>query len=165
MIATGKVMLICGGCSMRVRELDPADIPGERGIVCGRCGNRMLPHTQRPDPGRRKPAPDHGPGTELKKLLASVGLTDFSGCGCASKIAQMNRWGVEGCRQHIDQICGWIEEAKRKAGWREQLKAATLATANGLAFKLDPRDPIRSLVELAIESAVHLPIDPPAGAR
>lgn len=47
-----RVMLICDKCSLRFRDLKPADIPA-RGIVC-RCGHRLLPHGQRPDPGRRK---------------------------------------------------------------------------------------------------------------
>lgn len=54
-MTVAKVMLICSQCSMRIRELDPADVP-ERGIVC-RCGHRLLPATLRPDPGRRRTNP------------------------------------------------------------------------------------------------------------
>lgn len=52
---TGKVMLICSACSMRVRGMNREDVP-ERGIVC-RCGHRMLPGTIKDDPGRRRPTP------------------------------------------------------------------------------------------------------------
>src|SRR5262245_25987375 len=47
-----------------------------------------------------------GPGTELKKLLASLGLKP-GGCECNSRAAAMDQWGVEGCRNREWQILEW----------------------------------------------------------
>jgi hypothetical protein len=94
-----------------------------------------------------------GPGSELKKLLAKLGITSFDGCGCESKVAQMNRWGVAGCRENFDTIRGWIAEAQAKAGWTTTITAAAKAATSGLALQLDPLDIPGSLVRLAIERA------------
>jgi hypothetical protein len=65
------------------------------------------------------PPPTHGPGTELKKLLAKVGITATPDCSCNARAAEMDRQGVEWCEANLDTIVGWL---------REQ------ATARGLPF-------------------------------
>lgn len=57
-----------------------------------------------------------GPGTELKKLLASYGITPEAGCGCDDHAREMDQRGVEWCQENIDTIVGWMREeaAKRK---------------------------------------------------
>jgi hypothetical protein len=79
--------------------------------------------------------PTHGPGTELKKLLARVGITATPDCACNARAAEMDRQGVEWCEANIDTIVGWL---------REQ------ATARGLPF-LDVAG--RMLVRRAIQNA------------
>ena len=79
--------------------------------------------------------PTHGPGTELKKILARVGITATPDCSCNARAAEMDRQGVEWCEQNIDTIVGWL---------REQ------ATARGLPF-LDAAG--RLLVKRAIKNA------------
>ena len=101
-----------------------------------------------------KPQPlGTGPGTELKKLLAELGITDLAGCGCEKKSAQMNRWGVEGCRENFARIRGWIAEAQKKAGWLATITAATRAATSGLALQIDLTDVAGSLALIAIERA------------
>jgi hypothetical protein len=100
------------------------------------------------------PAPDtpaipNGPGTELKKLLAELGVTGFKGCGCNDKAAQMNRWGVEGCLANFDTIRDWISEAQAAAGWATKITAAVKAAVSGLP--INPADIAGSLVRIAIE--------------
>jgi hypothetical protein len=63
--------------------------------------------------------PTHGPGTELKKLLARVGIVATPDCSCNARAAEMDRQGVDWCEQNVDTIVGWL---------REQ------ATARGLPF-------------------------------
>jgi hypothetical protein len=110
----------------------------------------------KPKPNKRsKQTPQHGPGTELKKLLAELGITNFAGCGCGNKMRQMNRWGVEGCRENFATIRGWIAEAQAKAGWLATITAATRAATTGLALRTNPRDIPGSLVHLAIERAAQ----------
>ena len=80
-----------------------------------------------------------GPGTELSKLLPK--LFESKGCGCRNYAKNMNRWGVEGCRQKFDQIVNYlVNQAKNNKllGWVPS--AATTAVA-------------ARLVRLAIEKA------------
>lgn len=94
-----------------------------------------------------------GPGTQLKNLLAELGIKDFAGCGCASKMRRMNRWGVEKCREKFATIRGWLVEAQAKAGWQTTITAAAKAATSGLAMQIDPLDIPGSLVRIAIERA------------
>jgi len=73
-----------------------------------------------PKPGTGKAAaPGRGPGTELKKLLARLGINaDEKGCQCKSRAAQMDRWGCDACMNRLDTIVGWLrEEAARRNAW------------------------------------------------
>jgi hypothetical protein len=79
--------------------------------------------------------PTHGPGTELKKLLARVGIVATPDCSCNARAAEMDRQGCDWCEAHVDTIVGWL---------REQ------ATARGLPF-LDVAG--RLLVRRAIANA------------
>ena len=146
---TDNLRLVCSRCSSRIRNLDPADIPA-RGIVC-RCGNRIQPGEARPDRLARPPAPKEGPGTELKKLLAELGLTGIKGCGCNAKAAQMNRWGPRTCREKSAEIASWLRKSRGKASWAEVLRAAAAVVARGL--QIDPLNIEDSLVRIAIERA------------
>lgn len=151
-------MLICSRCSLQVRGISAADVPAN-GIVC-RCGHRLLPKGLKIDPGpRRSPAPQQGPGTELAKLLKELGITGWRGCGCKSKIAKMNRWGPAVCREHAAEILAWLADASLKTPLTTKLKAATAALTTGLALQLNPADPLRSLLNVAIASAESR--DPP----
>lgn len=79
-----------------------------------------------------------GAGTELKKLLANVGITATPDCSCNARAAEMDRQGVEWCEANIDTIVDWL---------REQ------ATARGLPF-LDVAG--RMLVRRAVRNARKL---------
>ena len=103
-------------------------------------------------PGR-KPAPVEGPGTELKAIFESGSVPQGVNCGCPEKMRQMNRWGVDGCKEHRDTIIGWLRESSEKYTARQKIKAALNWTMSGLAFKLNPLDPFGSLVDEAIYRA------------
>ena len=60
--------------------------------------------------------PAHGPGTELKKLLARVGITATPDCSCNARAAEMDRQGVEWCEANIDTIVGWLREQAEARG-------------------------------------------------
>lgn len=99
------------------------------------------------------PRPAGGPGTELKALLASLGLTPPGGCGCDDLAARMDAWGVAGCRERREDILARLRANAAKVGWLAKLKAGALAVAVGLAFRLDPRDPYPGLLDEAIRRA------------
>ena len=58
----------------------------------------------------------HGPGTELKALLARVGITASPDCPCNDRAAEMDRQGVEWCEANVDTIVGWLREQAEARG-------------------------------------------------
>jgi hypothetical protein len=95
----------------------------------------------------------HGPGTELKALIASMGIQSSPTCDCNARAIQMDIWGIEGCEKNKDTIVGWLSEGQTRWGWAEKVAAAARAVKTGLAFRLDLSDPFRSLVDIAIRNA------------
>ena len=51
-----------------------------------------------------------GVGTEVKKLLARVGIVATENCKCNKRASVMNANGIRWCEDHIDQIVGWLRE-------------------------------------------------------
>jgi hypothetical protein len=72
-----------------------------------------------PKPGREPPAPTPthgGPGTELKKLLAKVGITASPDCSCNARARTMDERGCDWCEANLDEIVGWLREEAAKRG-------------------------------------------------
>lgn len=67
--------------------------------------------------GRPRPEPDigPGPGTELKKLLASIGIHATPTCKCNKMAKKMNEWGQESLN-HIEEIVDVMEETAKARG-------------------------------------------------
>ncbi len=101
--------------------------------------------------------PGFGPGTELKKMLADLGVEPSPSCDCNGKALQMDLWGVEGCRANFDTIVGWMRDGQDRWGWKEKLAIAAKAVVSGLAFKLNWTDPFPGLIEEAITRAEMSP--------
>lgn len=70
-------------------------VPARKGVSCG-CGIR-------------KPKPS-GPGTELLAIMKKKGVPSCQSCKDAA--ADMNRWGVDGCRERLSVI---VEEILPRA--------------------------------------------------
>lgn len=73
-------------------------------------------------PPTTRPRPDStaapGPGTELHAMLARWGIHATEDCQCGERIRQMDHWGPDGCRAHLNEIVdGLMAEADRR-GWR-----------------------------------------------
>lgn len=98
-------------------------------------------------------APDGGPGAELKAILSGLGINPGATCDCNSKAAQMNLWGVEGCKANRNTIVGWLKDGAPRWGWGDWVKAAANAVVSGLVLKLNPLDPFPSLLDEAIRRA------------
>jgi hypothetical protein len=65
------------------------------------------------------PAPTHGPGTELKKLLKRVGITATPNCSCNARARKMDEEEAREpgwCEAHLDEIVGWLREEATKRG-------------------------------------------------
>jgi hypothetical protein len=89
-----------------------------------------------------------GPGSHLKEVIAGLGLSAWEGCRCEAAAHQMNVWGVEGCKEHRQEIIEWLKEAYRRLSWKDCLTAAVSA----FPF-VSLLDPIGSLVDEAIRRA------------
>lgn len=100
-----------------------------------------------------EPEIDHGPGTELSRMLRKYEINPAAGCDCKAKARKMDEWGVEGCRKNMETIVGWMREGVGRWGWADRLKAAAAAVMDGTAFKLNPLDPFPGLIEEAIRRA------------
>lgn len=94
-----------------------------------------------------------GPGTELKTLLGYMGFEMQLGCSCRAKAALMDQNGTQWCREHRDEIAGWLRESYQKLGWLDLPKAVALAASSGLMLKLNVLDPFGSLVDEAVRRA------------
>ena len=55
-----------------------------------------------------------GPGTELKKLLKTIGITSSPTCSCNARARKMDENGIEWCENNIDTIVGWLREEATK---------------------------------------------------
>jgi hypothetical protein len=57
-----------------------------------------------------------GPGTELKRLLAKVGIKATENCPCNSRAAIMDAEGCDWCEANIDTIVGWLRQEASNRG-------------------------------------------------
>lgn len=112
---------------------------------------------QQQRPERRAPKEDPiGPGTELKRILRSLGFEATEECPCNKRAAAMNAMGADGCEAEIDKVVGWLREGQDRWGLRDKIIAASRAATNGLALELGVTnwtDPFPALVRLAIKRA------------
>jgi hypothetical protein len=71
-----------------------------------------------PKPGfapKSRPAFAPGPGTEMKALLAKIGIVASPTCSCNKRAKVMDEKGCDWCEEHIEEIDGWLaEEAKKR---------------------------------------------------
>lgn len=77
--------------------------------------------------------PESGPGSHLKDVIReTIGETPLCG-GCLCWLAQMNAWGVAGCREHLDEIVGRLFKMVRHFDWGKKsppLKARAARAAS-----------------------------------
>jgi hypothetical protein len=60
-----------------------------------------------------------GPGDYLHELIVYwTGEQPEAGCQCRQRIETMNSWGPQGCREHIDEIVGWLQAEAIERGWK-----------------------------------------------
>lgn len=134
---TAKLQAVAKSTSNGFFEIDTSQLP--QLITDGWLPNQSPfapPQTLTPEQLEALDGP--GPGTELSKLIEKmIGATAFAGCGCTNHIAQMNAWGVDGCKANISMIVGW-------------LKVEFSKMAPGLEF---PVEEATALVEQAIENS------------
>ena len=107
----------------------------EGGWECSVCG-RLWPFPNPPDGMNCQIDPPPKPSVWPPRLAQRSGVLEGPGdflhdmirfwlrqqptaeCGCADKIAQMNAWGVVGCREHLNEIIGWLVAKAREDKWK-----------------------------------------------
>jgi hypothetical protein len=57
-----------------------------------------------------------GPGTELKKMLAKIGITATPTCSCNARAQTMDTNGIQWCKDNTDTIVSWLREEATKRG-------------------------------------------------
>lgn len=109
-------------------------------------------YANRPTPPPPPVVIEHGPGTEFEKLGGIFGLNrDCNTCRLLKQ--RMNVLGVDGCREHFDELVAEIKKRfeDMKIGKLEWAVAAARGIAAGLLFKIkDPLNPVPGLLEEAI---------------
>lgn len=76
-----------------------------------RTPQKAVPFTTTPPP-----PPNYGPGTELKKMLAKIGIRASPTCSCNKRAAIMDEKGIDWCKDNTDKIVGWLREESTKRG-------------------------------------------------
>jgi hypothetical protein len=94
-----------------------------------------------------------GPGSELKLMLRALSINPPAHCDCNKKAAQMDKWGVEGCMAHRDEIIGWMQEGQSRWGWKDRIAAGFKTITTGLVFHFNPLDPWPGIIDEAIRRA------------
>jgi hypothetical protein len=57
---------------------------------------------------------ESGVGTELKKLLKTIGIAASPTCTCNARAKTMNENGIRWCEDNKETIIGWLEEEANK---------------------------------------------------
>jgi hypothetical protein len=70
-------------------------------------------HPAYPRQARPKVIPPPGPGTELKALLATIGIVASPTCKCNKMARQMNSWGPDESLAHMEEIVDVMEETAK----------------------------------------------------
>ena len=63
-------------------------------------------------------------GTRLHEVLTECGITPPNNCSCSRWIADMNTWGIEGCRQRRGEIREHLKTASNQSSWLDLLRVA-----------------------------------------
>lgn len=94
-------------------------IPDNAGVCCVNCG------WQKPDKIKcwpRRNCKTKGPGDFLHDaILKWIGEGPTRECGCTDRINQMNAWGPQGCREHLEEIVVWLYDEAQKRKWTKLL--------------------------------------------
>jgi hypothetical protein len=71
-----------------------------------------IEHPSYPRFPKEAPSASGGPGTELKAILATIGIHASPTCGCNKMATQMDQWG-EASLDHIEEIVDVMEQTAK----------------------------------------------------
>lgn len=126
----------CGYVSKRARDKPPNK-------TCGTVPRSPLALSE--------PAPAFGPGAEIAAIFKAAGAkSDQCGGVCQWWQDQMNRWGVDGCREHRQEIIDRIKQAAYKTWVTDQMRIGWSISREPW---FNPLDPVGCIADEAIRRA------------
>jgi hypothetical protein len=94
----------------------------------------------------------------MKQLIQILRLEKSVGCKrCDEMMEKMNAWGPGGCRAHRAEIVEHLRTSYKEVSYTALAKAAASGILSGLALRLNPFDPLGSLVDEAIRRSEITP--------
>lgn len=94
-----------------------------------------------------------GVGSQLWRLLASLGIEHKPTCSCLDLAEEMNRLGVEGCRREHKRLAQQMRVNAAQYGWGDVVQAAKRAMLSGLIWQINLTDLYGGLLEFAVHRA------------
>lgn len=91
-----------------------------------------------------------GVGTMLKSLIGTLDIPEQPGCNCDELRERMDDLGVEGCRKQRETLIATLRHNAAHIQWLAKATAIGPAITSGLAFKVNPLDPIPGLFDEAV---------------
>lgn len=91
-----------------------------------------------------------GPGSQLWKILESIGIKHDNDCTCIEWAERMNAWGPFICRENKKEIVEHMKNSAKNYGWIDILTAIKKSIQNKIVFKLSILKPYDSLIDEAI---------------
>jgi len=104
---TCQLKHLAARCHQRGYTLDEV-----RGCIVSQDGDSITVDETHPAYPRSQKG-TQGPGTELKALLAKIGIHASPTCGCNKMAKKMDEWGQESLN-HIEEIVDVMEETAKK---------------------------------------------------
>jgi hypothetical protein len=118
-------------------------------LICERCGLPLPCKEARRN--CRGPRPKRPTGAHMKQIIQLLRLEKAVGCKrCDEMMDKMNEWGPDGCRAHRAEIVEHLRTAYKETSYAALAKASAIGVLSGLALRLNPLDPLGSLVDEAI---------------
>lgn len=74
-------------------------------------------------------------------------------CNCNALRSEMNALGVDGCRRMRDHLLVQLRDNAAHVPWTSYATATVAAVRTGIAWRLNPLDPVGSLLDEAIRRA------------
>lgn len=86
-----------------------------RACIVSQDGSQITVDVDHPAYPRHPKPGTSGPGTEMKALLAKIGIVAKPTCSCNKRAKIMDEKGCDWCAENIDEIDRWLaEEAKKR---------------------------------------------------
>lgn len=121
--------------------------------VCVKCGRSHL--FKSPDPSKVSMECGivgelPGVGTLLRGIFSEMTIVPVKKCGCAKIAQEMDTEGPDWCMAHRHELATRIYEKSSISEWIQAFASLPTNIQSGLAFRINPLNPVVSLIEEAV---------------